>query len=146
MLNLEFNFDKKKFHSRLKKIAKNHPKIARKILKNVGSGVFDISRNKYIKSKTGKLGSKFYTDAYSTTDAWLINRAKHGAIQEFGGIIRSKKGKVLHFSYQGTEMFRRSVYIKPKKYFISAIDEMMHSKGLNRIIDKTLNEEHKKAG
>jgi hypothetical protein len=136
--------DDRAYKRKLRRIAKDRPSIARKIIKNVGKKVYGLSGRKYINNKTGKLASKFYTDAFSPLEGFLINKAPYAGVQEFGGTIRAKKGGVLHFNYNGAEVFARRVKIQPSKFFISAIEELMHNKGFSEAIAETLQQEYDK--
>lgn len=74
--------------------------------------------------KSGDLKRKIITN-YTADKAEVGSNLKYAAIHQFGGVIKPKKAKCLHFMLNGQSVFAKSVKIKANPYLgISEADEV----------------------
>ena len=74
--------------------------------------------------KTGALKRKIIAN-YDKDKAEVGSNLKYAAIHQFGGVIKAKNAKCLHFLLNGQDVFAKSVKIPANPYLgISEADEM----------------------
>ncbi|MHA1661872.1 MAG: phage virion morphogenesis protein [Candidatus Thorarchaeota archaeon] len=107
------------------------PRIKKLVLGNIASAVVaQTVKNKLsgqvLKRRHGKLAQSIGYEIKGN-NAYVGSNLKYARIHELGGTILPKKGKVLHFTINGKDVFTKKVVMPARPYLSPSLDDVFQS-------------------